>query len=977
MKNSLAIAALVALGAMPLRALDCDSVFVASPLLPAGDWSRQVAVADFNGDGKPDIVSFNSHYTAQSVAVLLGNGDGTVQPPVVTTVDADSMVAGDFDGDGKADLVLGRAPSGGVTLLGNGDGTFQDPIPLPQDAPGYFLAAGYFDDDSNLDLAGDGVKVLLGNGDGTFGSPVAYPAGNGAGSVAAGDIDGDGKVDLVAADGFGNIVSVLPGAGDGTFGSPVQTVVGQSMSDLHVADVDGDGNADVVLITDAQIAVLFGNGDFTFEAARVYAAGPSAMGVTAGDLYGDGVDLDLAATSAADPNFGTPGRVEVLRNLGNRTFAASREYLFPSGPTPPDSADFDGDGKADVVAGSLGASAVVAMMNLGDGTLAAPLLKGAGNGSVQALGDFNEDGILDLAVSGVGIALGNLDTTFTPVSASPDFFVPSPAGVGDFNGDGHLDVVGLANGQFNHQFVFFAGHGDATFEPPVLISVPGQSSTVTSVVIADFDADGKPDVAFSEGTAFSSTGQITVLRGDGQGGFQLTAAMAVNDSLFAGLVAADFDGDGFPDIATAGGDAFGGNAELLVLRGRGDGTFDLPLVKPLNGFAAALSVGTFRQPDREDLVLRLDNQTVLLKDNSDLTFADPEPIADVRAQASAVADIDGDGKLDLILTDDQSQYFVKGLGSGTFAAPIAYPHAGYWAPILIGDVDGNQAPDVIVNGQPPDFSLLLNAGLGASVLPGAGIVGSAVQLHARAGGFPPFAYQWRKGGVPLSDGGPISGSQTATLTIDPVSFADAGSYDVVVTDACGSVTSNAASLSVEFADVPDSSPFHDDIITIATDGITGGCGGGNYCPTLPVRRDQMAVFLLKSEHGSAYTPPACTGVFPDVPCPGSFTDWVEQLAAEGVTGGCGGGNYCPSQFVTRAQMAIFLLKTSQGSSYTPPAAVGIFGDVPVGSFGADFIEDLYNRGITGGCQLSPLLYCPGNAVLRQQMATFLVRTFSP
>ena len=104
---------------------------------------------------------------------------------------------------------------------------------------------------------------------------------------------------------------------------------------------------------------------------------------------------------------------------------------------------------------------------------------------------------------------------------------------------------------------------------------------------------------------------------------------------------------------------------------------------------------------------------------------------------------------------------------------------------------------------------------------------------------------------------------------------------------------------------------------------------------------------------------------------------VEQLATEDITSGCGGGNYCPGQSVSRAQMAIFLLKTSEGSSYTPPEAVGLFGDVPVGSFGADFIEDLYNRGITGGCQTTPLLYCPGSAVLRQQMATFLVRTFIP
>ena len=897
MKNHLVIAALVAFGAAPLLGVDCDSVFVASPLLPAADSSREVGVADFNADGKSDIVSFNADYPSFSVSIFLGNGDGTFEPAVTTPVfTADRMVVGDFNGDGKADIVL-TTFSGGGTLLGNGDGTFQDPIPLPQDAPAYSLTAGYFNGDSHLDLAGDGVKVLLGNGDGTFGAPVTYPAGEGYGPVAAGDIDGDGNVDIVTAGGFvyNNIVSVLAGAGDGTFGAALPTVVGQALSNLRVADVDGDGHADVVMISDEQIAVLFGFGDFTFEAARVYAAGPQTLGVTTADLHGDGADLDLVATAAADEYFGSPGRVEVLENLGNRAFAAASEYLFPSGPTPPESGDFDGDGKADVVAGSYAAGAVVAMSNLGDGTLAAPRLESAG-GSIHALADFNEDGILDLlGGGGAGIALGNLDTTFSPGPSDPDFFVPSAPGVADFDGDGHLDVAGLVTGQLApHEFVFFAGHGDATFEPPLRIPVPGQNTTATGVAIADFDGDGKPDVAFSEGLSFSSTGQMTVLRGDGLGGFQLTAAMAVNDSLFAGLVAADFDGDGFPDIASAGGDALGGSDELLVFRGRGDGTFDLPLEQTLSNFSTSLSVGTFRQPDREDLVLRIGDQTVLMKDNGDLTFAAPEPIASVRALASAVADLDGDGQLDVMLTDDQAQYFVRGLGSGTFAAPIGYPNAGYGTPILIGDVDGNQAPDVIVEGQFPDFSLLLNARLGASVLPAAAIVGSAAPLHARAGGFPPFTYQWRKDGVPLSDGGSVTGSQTATLTIDPVSFDDAGSYDVVVTDDCGTITSSAAALSVEFADVSTSSPFHDDILAIATAGITGGCGGGNYCPTSPVRRDQMAAFLLKSEHGSAYAPPTCIGVFSDVPCPGQFTDWVEQLAAEGVTGGCGTDIYCPS-----------------------------------------------------------------------------------
>ena len=111
----------------------------------------------------------------------------------------------------------------------------------------------------------------------------------------------------------------------------------------------------------------------------------------------------------------------------------------------------------------------------------------------------------------------------------------------------------------------------------------------------------------------------------------------------------------------------------------------------------------------------------------------------------------------------------------------------------------------------------------------------------------------------------------------------------------------------------------------------------------------MAVFLLKTEHGAAYTPPPCTGVFPDVACPSLFAPWVEQLAEEGITGGCGAGNYCPDAPVNRAQMSVFLLKVEHGDSYVPPACVSVFGDVVCPSLFAPWIEQLYAEGITAGC----------------------------
>jgi uncharacterized protein DUF11/S-layer family protein len=225
------------------------------------------------------------------------------------------------------------------------------------------------------------------------------------------------------------------------------------------------------------------------------------------------------------------------------------------------------------------------------------------------------------------------------------------------------------------------------------------------------------------------------------------------------------------------------------------------------------------------------------------------------------------------------------------------------------------------------------------------------------------------------------GSLDAGQGTAQISFTSGGpgtTMTLSVLDSLGAcqVSAPDALVSVDFLDVPPQQIFHDFINTVARHGVTAGCGGGDYCPDAAVTRAQAAVLLLKSEHGSAYVPPVCRGVFADVPCPGGFgVDWIEQLHAEGVTSGCGGSNYCPDAPATRAQMAVFLLKTRLGSAYVPPAASGIFADVPVASFASDWIEDLYGRGITGGCQALPLRYCPDNPNTRGQMAVFLTKTF--
>ena len=230
---------------------------------------------------------------------------------------------------------------------------------------------------------------------------------------------------------------------------------------------------------------------------------------------------------------------------------------------------------------------------------------------------------------------------------------------------------------------------------------------------------------------------------------------------------------------------------------------------------------------------------------------------------------------------------------------------------------------------------------------------------------------------PSGSGASVIGIDSRTIRAIAPPLTPATLYDVVVENPDVSTGTLPKAWFADFLDVNSINPFHDFVESVFRAGITAGCGGGNYCGTAPVTRAQMAVFLLKAEHGSTFTPPPCTGLFTDVPCPGGFAvDWIEQLSIENITGGCGGTNYCPTNPVRRDQMAVFLLKASLGSGYIPPPATGtVFADVPASAFAAAWIENLYALNVTGGCLTNPLRYCPSNTSNRQQMAVFITKTF--
>jgi glucose/arabinose dehydrogenase len=219
---------------------------------------------------------------------------------------------------------------------------------------------------------------------------------------------------------------------------------------------------------------------------------------------------------------------------------------------------------------------------------------------------------------------------------------------------------------------------------------------------------------------------------------------------------------------------------------------------------------------------------------------------------------------------------------------------------------------------------------------------------------------------------------TSTLISDTTfsitSFGQGENHRVYLTDANSQTLQWLAAYT--FADVAPTYFAWPFVEAVYTAGVSSGCGGDDFCPDVAITRAQMAVFLLKAEHGAAYTPPPATGtVFADVPAGAFAAAYIEQIAKEGITNGCGGGDFCPNSPTTRDQMAVFLLAAKEGSGYTPPACTTpTFADVPCSSPFAPWVDELARRGVTAGCGGGD--YCSATPVTRGQIAVFLATTFA-
>lgn len=649
-----------------------DGTFASQVTYGTGPEPVAVAVGDFNKDGNVDIAVTNGNCTPHkdgpicspsTVSILLGNGDGTFQPHFdygVGTLPS-SLLAADLDGDGKLDLAVSNVSDSTVSiLLGKGNGTFQPQVVYATTVQFSWASVvlGDFNGDGKLDLAvscGAHVSVLPGNGDGTFKTHI--DSGPGGTSLAAGDFNGDGKLDIVVATGADpaarGLSNVLLGNGDGTFVLTSQYPGGASLS---VSDLNGDGNLDLVVagagnqVNLTSVLVMLGNGNGTFQDGVQYGTGNIPLGTVIADLNGDGTpDLavaDSGCSISVNPCTGQQvpaGTISVLLGFGDGTFVGKSDYAVGGG-RPLAAADFNNDNHLDLATANQLDASVSVLIGNGEGTFQPQVSYPVGPLPVSvAAADLRNAGDLDLVTANgtcpntppcnpgtVSILLGNGNGMFQPHVDYGIGLVPYYVAVGDFNGDGRVDVAATNNGSSTVSILL--GNGDGTLQSQISYST---AASPQQIAVGDFDQDGKLDLAV---TASS----VSVLLGNGDGTFKSHTDYPGGSGAIA---AGDFNGDGKLDLAT------GGESTISILLGIGDGTFKAPVTyKTSIGLAVQyIAVTDFNQDGRLDLAVNTQSEASdIFLGNGDGTFQQPTQylLANLLSMSLTVGDFNGDGSPD-------------------------------------------------------------------------------------------------------------------------------------------------------------------------------------------------------------------------------------------------------------------------------------------------------------------------------------------
>jgi hypothetical protein len=543
-------------------------------------------VDDFDGDGNLDVVVPSNVASTFEVTFFPGKGDGTFGTAktmaLTGTINPEGLVSGDFNGDGKKDLISGY----GLVLLGKGDGTFTQlatpafatlQTDVSEPPP---LATGDFNKDGKLDVAagtGEGIVIFLGNGDGTFVTSTKYASISNGGYVTVTDLDGDGNLDIYSGDATGGVFGgdhfnpssgyALMGNGDGSFRGAEQAVgyAPQSLQDLN-----GDGKLDYLSLNEDYLSnsptlgkvnfqTYFGRGDGNFTAGPTTIVSPITIGgvattfdqidsYTLVDVNGDG-KLDLLVLPDAASGF------EVALGDGDGSFKTPTFVTFPANVSPTGlSSAVRSDGKAEILysyllydpdaANPYSQIEATQVIN-GDGTFGVPVTTVIGTYGLNMVGyepplqvlDVNGDKDPDLLYyvdgtydsngntitpPGLQLVLGGTGGTFQATKAAlikvVDDVTYQPVTAADVNGDGKLDLIALGQGTANTEIGVALGNGDGTFQTPKIMLLD-DATFLSTLVAADFNGDGKVDLVLE---GYFPPYDNGIFFGNGDGTFQST-----------------------------------------------------------------------------------------------------------------------------------------------------------------------------------------------------------------------------------------------------------------------------------------------------------------------------------------------------------------------------------------------------------------------------------------------------------------------
>ena len=673
-----------------------------NPAYPVGANPFDLVMADFNGDGIQDLVASNPD-SSSSLSLLYGLPDGTFANAIryPTIVRPRDLYAADLNGDGWPDLVLSGESSPSVLLnRGPGVGNFSPEMLVTSGFPFPLVRLGDFDADGRPDLLAFGLsanilamRVMFGIGNGTFRQGPLVPTG-GWQDIAVADMDEDGRSDVLITtfDGFQtNELIILSGLGNGKFKQVFTLATGDFLADIIPMDLNADGHADLAINRCAIIAnschlipmlLAYGRGNGSLEPVLNFETRPGLVDFATGDINLDGrTDFVEISHDGNDDSLG------VYLAFGDGSFAPQKEIYAGNSDNRVICHDFDGNGTPDLAILSHSAESIITMFGNGDGTF----------GPRQAF--------------------------------SPESMVYNAAAVADFNSDGKLDLV---MGEYSDQGISIVpGDGDGTWND----GTPFPSGTgPTAILAADFNGDDNPDVAVAasewidQPSFLIPPGSLTIHFGDGMGGLQRGATYLTGPNPHA-VARGDFNGDGKLDLIVLNG------VGASIFLGTGHATFTPSGPISVGEFASDLTVGDFNRDGHADLVVssrghysnlppfnRLDGNVSILLGRGDGTFSAPTVAGSLySASGVASADLNGDGNLDLAVSDEGDLQPTQrgglrlffGRGDGQFLAGGQYTAGVGPQDVRIADFNGDGIDDLALPNNGGDESVLLGRGSGA------------------------------------------------------------------------------------------------------------------------------------------------------------------------------------------------------------------------------------------------------------------------